>query len=78
MLIMEHYKGLWNSSYLHNGCFKDIHTLTGEYLSQNGTGETIILFRLKSIKIKKGVVFIHKHGRKDDVRIKLKRLTSYL
>jgi hypothetical protein len=69
---MEHYKGLWNRAYLHKGPFTGWQTYYGEIISFNGTGETVAVFKLKKLNLKKGLAFLTVNGSKDKV-IQLKK-----
>jgi hypothetical protein len=70
---MEHYKGLWNRAYLHKGPFTGWQTYYGEIISFNGTGETVAVFKLKKLNLRKGLVFLTVNGNKEDKAIQLKR-----
>lgn len=70
---MEHYKGLWNRAYLNKGPLTCWLTFYGELLSYNGTGETIVIFKLKELKVKKGLAFLYVHGDQEPKTILLKK-----
>lgn len=70
---MEHYKGLWNRAYLNKGPFVGWLTFYGEILSYNGTGETIVVFKLKNLHIKKGIAYLHIHGTEKPKTVQLKK-----
>lgn len=70
---MEHYKGLWNRAYLHKGPFTGYLTYYGEILSYNGTGETVAIFKLKKLNIKKGLAFLTVNGISQDKTVQLKK-----
>lgn len=70
---MEHYKGLWNRAYIHKGAFKNVHTYLGEYLSQNGTGQTVAVFKMKALKVKKGIAYLNVSGNHMQKTVQLKK-----